>query len=836
MIFISRNEFTTFLYIFLGVWLLSFEPGLSQTSNLVKNPSFERGLEGWSKVWYKQKSIISQETAHSGERSLQMDLTGSSTIQVRVVQKIDVRPDTLYRLSLNAHTTQRSGGGRQLVGLHGSKSASLVTDLKRAIEIPNGVGWTEYKEFFYSGDHTEMYVLLGGRDLDGRGSGRLFMDDIRVVMDQSPDPGWVQQYRSERMPQWEEWHNSLQPEGSSTARVELAAEGSTDYVIVIPEQPSKQERRAAGELQLWLGEITGAKFPIVSDSEPETAREISVGRTNRMEDLKLEETGEADADGCIKQGGYTIEVRDQRIYALGHGPMGPLPAVFALLEEDLGVRWYGPNLRRGSWDEHTQELRNSPWKRGDYRVPDRPTLEPELTPRTRKPAFPIRRLTWYRAYNPWGLRNRINGSYANEYGQTDYVNGSLRVHTFYRLVPPDVHFEEHPEYYSLVDGKRRKEEAQLCLTEREVARIAASTAIDALEKSPDNRCLIGISPEDHKGNCECEDCQRAEHRKGGYSGLLLDFVNRVAERVQKDVPDAIITTLAYRQSKQPPAVQTSARENVAIQFCSDFGANFTWPYHSFDDRRLAKQRGYYRRWKDISGRPMHLWLYPHQYRHRLAPMPTLRRVARNLRFFREEGAEYAYMQHSLGNARGREAMRFWVYSKLMWNPDLDVEKLMLDFFWGYYGDAAPQVLRFNKLLWDQSVKYTRFNRPRNWIYPIHDEEMYRHGFIEKARRILGRALNAAENNRIRKRVELLRAGVVYVDAVQLYMQMCSGKSPDAEHYADVARELVQLCDRLDIQNVGFYDGEKTLETVEEFVEEMDRKYDGEIRADEDEEE
>ena len=38
------------------------------------------------------------------------------------------------------------------------------------------------------------------------------------------------------------------------------------------------------------------------------------------------------------------------------------------------------------------------------------------------------------------------------------------VHTFEMLVPPDTYFDEHPEYFSLVNGRRIKERSQLCCT------------------------------------------------------------------------------------------------------------------------------------------------------------------------------------------------------------------------------------------------------------------------------------------------------------------------------------------------------------------------------------
>ncbi len=247
---------------------------------------------------------------------------------------------------------------------------------------------------------------------------------------------------------------------------------------------------------------------------------------------------------------------------------------------------------------------------------------------------------------PWGLRNRFNGGWAQQYGQHWYMHGGGSVHTFHWLVPPATYFDTNPEYYSLIGDQRQWENAQLCLSNPEVAQVAANRAIASLRGAGPTRRMIEISAMDWTGHCECKNCRAVEEATGGYSGLLLTFVNRVAELVEAEVPDATVTTLAYWDSNRPPITDIKARDNVRVRFCLDWGASFTWPYHSFYDDRLAKppatpgnrwveQRQAYQRWQEISPR-MHLWMYPSQYRHTYAPMPNIRAVAENIRYFAEQ--------------------------------------------------------------------------------------------------------------------------------------------------------------------------------------------------------
>ncbi len=431
---------------------------------------------------------------------------------------------------------------------------------------------------------------------------------------------------------------------------------------------------------------------------------------------------------------------------------------------------------------------------------------------------------------PWGLRNRFNGGWAQQYGQHWYMHGGGSVHTFHWLVPPATYFDTNPEYYSLIGDQRQWENAQLCLSNPEVAQVAAKTAIASLRGAGPTRRMIDVSPMDWTGHCECKNCRAVEEATGGYSGLLLTFVNRVAELVQTEVPDATVTTLAYWDSNRPPITDIKARDNVRVRFCPDWGASFTWPYHSFYDDRLAKppatpgnrwveQRQAYQRWQEISPR-MHLWMYPSQYRHTYAPMPNIRAVAENIRYFAGQQAESVYIQFG-GSDRPSEAMRNWVFAKLLWNPTLDVDDLIQDFLWGSYGNAAPAVLDYYRLLWDHCARYTDFGRQRDWIHAIHEEAMFRHGFGEQARAILARAETAADTESVRRQVGLLKLGVVYVEAAQMFMQMRDGQTPpDMERYDGIVSELDGLCQSLDVHDLGFYDGSRTIGPAADFLDEM----------------
>ena len=79
----------------------------------------------------------------------------------------------------------------------------------------------------------------------------------------------------------------------------------------------------------------------------------------------------------------------------------------------------------------------------------------------------------------WAARNKTNGDHSE---LDDSTGGKVKyfpfVHSFYAMIPPEKHFKEHPEYFSLIDGKRRVERGQLCLTNPDVLRLG----IEAVER------------------------------------------------------------------------------------------------------------------------------------------------------------------------------------------------------------------------------------------------------------------------------------------------------------------------------------------------------------------
>ena len=163
-------------------------------------------------------------------------------------------------------------------------------------------------------------------------------------------------------------------------------------------------------------------------------------------------------------------------------------------------------------------------------------------------------------------------------------------HSFYTLCPPEEYFDEHPEYFSLYEGRRVGDKAQLCLSNPDVFRIVLGNLKKHMERKPAAR-YWSVSQNDNDAYCQCDKCREMNERDGSPIGSVLNFVNRVAEHF----PDKVISTLAYWYTRKAPAV-TRPADNVHIMLCN-IEANRGLPIET--DERSSGSRQELLDWKEM---------------------------------------------------------------------------------------------------------------------------------------------------------------------------------------------------------------------------------------------
>ena len=448
--------------------------------------------------------------------------------------------------------------------------------------------------------------------------------------------------------------------GRPSGAIEIAKDGVSKVTIVAVKGSSYPDRHAARELKAFLKEVTGADLPIDEESKAASPRILVGEKSAKLADPNFSTEG-------LGQEGIVIRNAGEDLILAGGEPRGTLYAVYSFLEDHVGCRWWAP---------------------GASTIPRKPTLQLDKLEVRYVPALEYREPFWESAFNrDWDVRNKVNGTHmplTGEVGGKQVIAGF--VHTFYPLIPPAKYFKDHPDWFSEINGQRKSDDAQLCLSNEEMRKELVKNLKLTLRK---NRLATqaSVSQNDCAGYCQCPKCKAIDAEEGGPSGSILRFVNAVAADIEKEFPKVSISTLAYQYSQAPPKI-TKPRDNVVIWLCT-MGCSYNLPLETHErNAGFAKDLiG----WGKIAKR-LYIWDYTTNFRHYLFVHPNLRVLGPNIRFFVKHNVTGIFEQGATGTP-GAEMMelRAWVLAKLLWDPKLDDNKLIDEFLAGYYGPAGKHV-------------------------------------------------------------------------------------------------------------------------------------------------
>ncbi|MFQ5807026.1 MAG: DUF4838 domain-containing protein [Phycisphaerae bacterium] len=513
----------------------------------------------------------------------------------------------------------------------------------------------------------------------------------------------------------------------------IAEDGRSDYRIVVAETASPSTRHAATELQAFLRRITGATLPIVSDSLDPTEHEIIVGRNRHLERLGL------DLDfAALGEEGYVIQTLESSLVIAGSEKRGCLYGVYGLLEDHLGCRWFTPGVAR---------------------IPERKRLVLAPIDEVHRPALEYREPFTFDCFDAdWFARNRMNGGrgrMGEKHGGRVYFGSGLFVHTFNRLVPPDKFFDEHPEYFSEISGKRVKDHSQLCCTNEDVIRLCTEGVRKAMRADPD-ALVFSLSQNDWGNYCQCPACAALTEREGTPMGPLLHLVNRVAGAVADEFPGKFIETLAYQWSRRPPKTMRPA-PNVIIRLCS-IECCFSHPLATCDSPQNQAFRRDIRAWAVICDR-LWVWDYCTSFPHYLLPFPNQHVRNDNIRFFVANNVKGIFEQDCYNTPHSELAsLGGYLTAKFLWNPDYDEDRAINEFLEGYYGAAAGPIRRYLDLLHDHVEK----NNIHVGIWAGPDSPHLTDDLLAEADRLWEQAEQAVvDRPEVHRRVRISRMSVDY---------------------------------------------------------------------------
>jgi len=577
--------------------------------------------------------------------------------------------------------------------------------------------------------------------------------------------------------------------------VTLVRAGAPVACIVLPAQPTEIEQQAASDLRNYIKIMSGAELSITAGDVPDSEAVI-IGR----HPLALSAVGNLLNDDTLGYDGIVISTHANKLVLVGNRGQGTIHAVTRFLET-LGCRFYLPHP-----DGHV--------------VPARDTITVGSLDYVHKPSFANRDF--------WG--DKLNGpelGYADlfrEWQRRTYIGGHEMVHghCYAGFCSPERYFAEHPEYFPLVnvDGKmQRVKIGQLCLSNPEVLKLAANSAIRSLH-TPD-RAAASLSPNDEYGWCECANCKAMDSPdpKVGVAWRALKFNNQVAEIVRKQCPDQYLAYYAEYINFPGPPVGMKADAMIIPVIVNQYDC-----IHSVSDRVTSDyaKTGYrcnadyvrvFDEWARIADRfIVYEW---YDFPKHPIPSPMLYPAAERVKFYRDRNV-VGYCGQIIGRSPVTD-LTIYVVSQLLWDSSRSPESLTDEFFKLYFAESGDAMRDYYRMLHEPTTFNTRF---RGFFAPA---KAWTPELIARLYRTLDRAEAVARQDVVKRRLARERKCLMAIDLITDAYRTESKRSvnPALDTRAAVrakARRAIRYLES--IKGEAAYSDGQAVGTLNELIEEM----------------
>lgn len=464
----------------------------------------------------------------------------------------------------------------------------------------------------------------------------------------------------------------------------LAANGVAAYKIYVGSNQDVIELYAAQELAKYLGQISGASFePLAQEANPTAAGSLLiVGRNNA--------TGKLSPDipyDKLGDDGFVIRTAGPHIVIAGATPRGTLYGVYWLLDRHLGVRWFSPAYTF---------------------VPTAKTLAVKKLQELQVARFDYRELFAKDGDDP-------------AYRAHNLLNGRGAGHRTKLQAPPGVDSwstkwgDENHNFFKVAGDKKLRADTQLAAMNPATRDAAVAYFIErAGKKKPGELEYLGFHQQDgSQWKMDPESQKFADAHGGVASAPMLDMVMEVAKRTREKFPDAKFNTSAYTFGFLPPTGMTIP-DYIQMTVAPIF-TDYSEPFQKGRlDTRGTNVGEVIAKWAKIS-RNIVIWDYAatnfHGYVH---PHPTLDSQFESIQWLATMPSVKGYFGQASMASKGANfgMLRQWVGARVLWDPKQDWRALVEEFVKGYYGDAAPYISEYVKLLHEAKRKS---NTPlRHW--------------------------------------------------------------------------------------------------------------------------
>lgn len=516
------------------------------------------------------------------------------------------------------------------------------------------------------------------------------------------------------------------------SQVTVLKDGKSSFQIVLPDQydnagTEAHLQTAAKCLQKEFQAASGVLLPIRKESSMEPDRPaIFIGNTAM--------TRKAGYDPASFQDfSYVIAVKNGNIFLAGndrHGLhskkkegysryiLGSVKAIVVFMEDYLHTRFVMPgDIGISTPEQKTLELPSNLERRG----------------------------------NP--LLNFAAGrgqSLMYDYSNNNYGRGSYAVyggHSYYTAVPAGKYGKSHPEYFALLGGKRVSSGNHLCISNPEVQDLIYAEMLKRLDAGAET---VELAQTDGYKPCECERCKAYGNTDS--PGEKIWILHRaLAERLLKERPGKKVLIICYPPNAEPPESFREFPDNVMIELCH------------YSEEEFQK----WSRIKVPQGFTVYIYNWGYYSLPGITPKHTPEFAEKQVRRFAANGVRGIY-RCGFGELMGLEGPVYYVYGKLLDNPQQSAAQLTDDYFHAAFGEASAPMRTFFNTLHSRLALYSRQRQsienvsllpknPRIYLAYVYSPDV-----LETMERNLTRAEKLAVSPKVKKRLELVRREFDYV--------------------------------------------------------------------------
>ena len=289
--------------------------------------------------------------------------------------------------------------------------------------------------------------------------------------------------------------------------------------------------------------------------------------------------------------------------------------------------------------------------------------------------------------------------------------GSYGGHNHPVAVPKAKYWKSNPEFFAVQRGKRNPgNQNQLCLSNKKVQELIYQELISHLDKGYE---MVQLAQSDGYIPCECQPCRElfgikvtakpadfTAHRNDPAWGEKLWILHRgFAERLLKDRPGKKVCIIAYGPTKRPPRTFKEFPSNVAIELAP------------FSKEIVAS-------WKDYKvpcGFTVYLYNWGFYKAEGFMPKQSWDFCKEQVKLFHAANVRGIYCC-GFGELHGLEGPTYYIWLKLLQNPDLDVKELLKKFCKQTFKAGAQEMEEFYTLM-DKRLQLHFTNKEIDWNDP-----------------------------------------------------------------------------------------------------------------------